>query len=514
MDNHSPIVRVMAIIAFLTIAILARQPALGTAQNSSDALLKQKIGQLFIIGFPGKEVGSELKSHLADYPFGNFILFKRNISSPEQTLLLTQQLNSVLKESGLPSPLIAIDQEGGVVSRIPIFPRLPSAQSLGKAELKNSVEVFADETASILANTGINLNLAPVLDLVDTNADSFISTRSYSSDPRAVAQFGYAYGKEMILNGVIPTAKHFPGSLNITSDPHHHASTIDKTLDKLRSTEMTPFFDFAKLGRFSAIMLSHFHYTAFNSMPLPASLSKEVMQYLRKDVGFRGLIVTDDFQMNGVKSVLSSSESAFLALQAGADIVMLSYSQQDQKKAFDRVLKGIESGEISIQEIDEKISRIRFVKSFLNINKQKQRPDWNSKKLLALDEKIVDQHIQDEIGHIPKKAHGCLINDKSLIAKAVVAELDRLSKGYRVVDADKVEQNSSCDFFVSILFSKQSIQRFNEIKKRISNKRIVGVNLGSPARISKEFSADIIDLYFPHTSAPKKIAELIKGSAI
>lgn len=479
----------------------------------SDGSLTKMIGQLFLIGVPSVTANDDLLKQLDEYPFGNFIFFHRNIKNPAQTKKLSSDLKNYYHSRSLPTPLLAIDQEGGSVTRIPFYPLLPSPQSLGQSLVKNSVQTIASETGRLLYESGLNLNLAPVLDLGSISSSSFVSTRSYSDNPNEMARYAYEYSKELILNRVIPTAKHFPGSLNIAADPHNTSFIYSRTISELNTTELIPFYSFAKLGRFSAVMLAHYSYTAFDNDGTPASMSKNVISYLRDKIKFNGLIITDDFQMKGASSVLSPPEAAFKSLQAGADMVLLSYSLKDQKAAFDRVFTAVKSGEMTYESLQSKLSRISYVKSFLTIKEDRTPASWSSKKLLTLDSEIVDSRIKKIGSQLSKSSKYCVVSSKSHFAKKLVAELEAQNI---VVESIKPEQTVSkinCPSIIYTIFSQKSAHAFHSYRLNNIGLNIKAINTSSPAHVIKEDSPYVMDLLFPHSTAAKKIAELLNNSA-
>lgn len=507
--------------AFFILTILACQQALcrgielrkavQTAALPADA--DEKIGQLFLIGFPGQRLSPEVTMHIQKHKFGNFILFRRNISSPRQLKELTSSLHSSLLGQNLPMPLIAVDQEGGRVTRIPTFPKLPSPQSIGRVEDHHSSYEFAKESGRILRESGVNLNLAPVLDLGSPRLNSFISSRSFSDDSDSVDRYGYLYGKAMIENGVVPTAKHFPGSSNVSADPHHQTYSVLRSKAELIKHEINAFKSFTRLGRFAAIMLSHYHYTAFDQEYKPASLSNNVISYLRNDLNFKGLIVTDDFQMDGVRALLNPAESAFQALKSGADLVMLTYSPKDQIQALNRLKTGILNNEISWAEIDQKLERIRFVKSHIKGPLSHRTPaSWQSPSLLQLDEELVEEHLSQLPAKFFNKGLVCILGQKHSSALELELELKRRGIQFAKINPKKFEPR--CKKTISFIWGQGSYGLFTEVQKMFPKIDNFGINIGNPSLVTEKDSSKVVNLYFPHTSAPKKIAELLESSAI
>lgn len=479
----------------------------------SDSALRLKIGQLFIIGMPGTELGVETKKYLTDYPFGNFVFFKRNIISPNQTRLFTDSIQNFLADQKRPLALIGIDQEGGLVSRIPTQPTLPSVQSIGEFNSSGAVETFGTSTGKILSSSGFNINFAPVLDLGGIDKNSFIASRSYSEDPAEVQIFAWEYSKGLIANTIVPTAKHFPGSYGVPVDPHVMNFTVKKTIEQLKQKELFPFTRFAQLGRFSAVMMSHFHYTAFDSEIIPASLSKNAMGYLRNELLFKGIIITDDLQMAGAKNLYSPAEASFRSLKAGADLVMLAYSQKDQIASFERVLQAVQSGEISEQSIDEKISRISFIKSYL-AKAKRSAPNWQDSDLAKLDQLIVDSRLKEMRmpSALPKKV--CYLETKHKIGKGFSAELKKRGISAEVItNKSSISQMQLCSYTFYFIYDQRSASAYASVSQEFDSSKKIGINIGSPHLVANIRDKSVVNLLFPHSSVPKKLADLIARSA-
>ncbi len=329
---------------------------------------EEKVGQLFIVGFPQTHIDPELEKFISRYKPGSYLLFKRNIKSAEQIRALNDSLYRLsFKVAKLP-PLIAIDQEGGAVSRLPINPAPPNALAVGQTQSPLMAEEMGLITGKFLREVGFNMNLAPVLDIADPFGASFIGVRSFGSDPQLVKDLGVAYSKGLLKARVVPTAKHFPGSGNLKADPHFKVVENNSSLDSIYKKDLEPYRGYSALGPAAAIMLSHYIYPALDDKKEPASFSKKIIQdILRKELNYKGLVITDDLQMQGSKQLLRPEVAALKALQAGADIVMLTYSFPDQEKAFSFILSSLKKGDLSKVEVDQKLKRILTAKAFANL---------------------------------------------------------------------------------------------------------------------------------------------------
>lgn len=350
-------------------------PHLSTAQESAaepteieqkiaSLSLEKKVGQLFIIGFPQTSVDERLSQHLITYHFNAFLLFKRNIASLSQLENLNQSLYSLGARSGLPLPIVAVDQEGGFVSRIPIQPMVPSALSIGLTKSTLVAEKLGEEVGKILLKLGFNMNLAPVLDISSPNEKSFIGIRSFGGDPQLVADLGTAYSKGLQKSLVVPTAKHFPGLGSIKEDPHEITISRKDSFKELAGQDLVPFQSYSSLGRYTAIMLSHMSYPHLDESNEPASFSKKIIStWLRKELGYDGLVITDDLHMKASSEKIPLTEGAIRALEAGADMIMLSWSFREQANTYQKVLSAYKTGRLSMADLDEKLKRILSVKA-------------------------------------------------------------------------------------------------------------------------------------------------------
>ncbi|HWU43163.1 MAG TPA: glycoside hydrolase family 3 protein, partial [Bdellovibrio sp.] len=358
-------------------ALVPAQPAQNKTYDKiidekiSQMTLEEKVGQLFIVGFPQSKIDNKLSQFISKYKPGSFLIFKRNIQSLSQIRTLNSDIyQAAYKATTLP-PLIAIDQEGGAVSRLPIDPAQPNAFSIGQTQSPLIAEEMGYQTGLFLREVGFNMNLAPVLDVADPFSTSFIGVRSFGPNPVLVKDLGIAYSKGLLRSRVIPTAKHFPGTGNLKADPHSMIVTNSSPISSLKKIDLVPFEGFASLGENVAVMLSHSIYPALDPSQEPASFSSKIStELLRADLKYSGLVLTDDLQMKGSRELLLPEKAAIKALKAGADIVMLTWSFTEQEKAIRAAREAVRSGEISTEELNTKLRRILTVKGFANVYKK------------------------------------------------------------------------------------------------------------------------------------------------
>lgn len=331
--------------------------------------LQQKIGQLLIIGFDGTEINEHVKRAIRDYNVGNIILFKRNFKSPKQFYNLNKELqNLALKESGIPL-FIALDQEGGMVTRITNGATFfPGNMALSAGGNEEDAYLYGRYLGEELKALGINLNLAPVLDVNNNKNNPVIGVRSYGEDPVRVSNLGTAYIKGLQENGIIATAKHFPGHGDTEIDSHSALSSVNHNKDRLESIELYPFREAIRNG-IKAIMSAHIMFPAYEKRRLPATLSSKILiDLLRNELEFKGLIITDCMEMKAIDNYFGTIEAAAMSVNAGADMICISHTEEKQLKSLNRIKEKIKNGEINEKRIDESVKRIIEFKNQWDIN--------------------------------------------------------------------------------------------------------------------------------------------------
>lgn len=312
----------------------------------------EKVGQMMMIGIQGDTVTDDSLYMLHQYHIGGVILFDRNLVSAEQTKKLNEDLQ-VQAEEKVPL-FIGIDEEGGDVVRGRSFIQPPSSQrQIGAAGDLTAAEGVANRTAKELRELGFNVNFAPV-------ADVGTSSRSFSTDPETVKKFVLASVQGYKKNRMIYAMKHFPGIGRSTVDSHKDVSEITASRERLAASDIVPFkavIDAAQPEDYF-ILVSHLKYPAYDA-DNPASLSKAVQtDLLRGELGYRGIIVTDDMEMGAVAKYASFRDVGVRAVQAGADIVLVCHEYAHETDVYLGLLDAVESGEIPMERIDESVRRI------------------------------------------------------------------------------------------------------------------------------------------------------------
>jgi len=335
--------------------------------------LRKKIGQLFMVGFDALEPNEHITRLIQQHKVGGIILFRRNVESPEQVAALCQRLQEINAQVSDVPLLIALDQEGGMVMRIEegVTP-IPSAMAFQAAGSVHDCEQLQRISGEEMRQIGINMMLAPVLDVNNNPANPVIGVRAFGEDADTVIQYGMAALRGLKSAGVITTAKHFPGHGDTSTDSHFALPLVPHDKARLDAVELPPFKAAIAQG-VDAIMTAHVVFPAIEKQPgMPATLSKAVLtDLLRGELGFKGVIISDCLEMaaiaNGI-GVKGVTEGAIKTLQAGADIALISHLEERQQAAMDAVFAAVESGVISVEQINESVQRIQKLKQLKAVN--------------------------------------------------------------------------------------------------------------------------------------------------
>lgn len=332
---------------------------------------EEKIWQLFITTpeditgvHTATRAGDTTKEALEKYPVGGICYFADNLEDQQQAVEMLSKTQSYSK-----TPLfMCVDEEGGSVSRAGSNEELevtqfPSPAEYGSAGDLTAVFSMGTTLAKELKALGFNLNFAPVADIITNPNNTEIGHRSYSTDPETAAAMVSAMTEGLRRGGMLSCLKHFPGHGSTEGDSHEGTSVSTRTLEELRENEWLPFR--AGIGQGAAfVMLSHL--TNENLSTLPASLSPEVVNYLRQELGFEGIIITDSLQMKAITGHYGADRAAILALQAGVDMLLM---PNDVEKAYNGITAALESGELTWERIDQSVLRILTAKYAFEIIK-------------------------------------------------------------------------------------------------------------------------------------------------
>lgn len=319
-------------------------------------------GQLFMIGLPGPRLDDSTLTLIREFRINKFIYFKRNVADRQQLRQLTRDLKKACKENGLGVPLVAIDQEGGTVTRLPPpFIQFPDARVMAEsAEPEKAVVAYASSCAAELKSIGVNYNLAPVLDVCETGKEYFMEKRALGSDPGKVARLGCLIINEMQKKGIAASAKHFPGLGSAVVDPHFVLPLVQKTETEIRRHDLVP-FQMAIEAKVATIMTSHTIYRHLDPEN-PATLSEKILtQLLRKELRFEGVIITDDLEMGAIEKQQDIGTAALQAFRAGSDLLLICHSHDKIIKAVAQLAAAVEKDSLLKARMTDSIRRLRVM---------------------------------------------------------------------------------------------------------------------------------------------------------
>ena len=315
-------------------------------QNMS---LQEKVGQVIIAYFTGPEFTARLAQELQEVPLGGVILYSAagNIEKPAQVAALTEKIQKTAMDNGCLPLFIAIDQEGGSVARltegVTVF---PGNMALGAADSTELARAGAGVIGRELRILGINLNFAPVVDVNNNPDNPVIGIRSFGSTPEKVARLGAATVDPYLTAGVLPTAKHFPGHGDTAVDSHYGLPLIPHDLGRLKTLELKPFQAMMEAG-VPAVMMAHILVPGLTGGDgLPASLSAGAVRYLREEMGFDGLVITDSMSMAAITENWGLGEASVMAFKAGVDIILfgpwINIRPDDRQEIFKALTAAVE----------------------------------------------------------------------------------------------------------------------------------------------------------------------------
>ena len=367
--------------------------------------LKKKIGQMIMAGFPSPFIDEQAKNLLRDFYVGNFIYFSRNVESVEQVAALSKELSDLTYDTLGLCPFISMDQEGGLVSRlvegaalIPGAAAMSAAvKTLDEASL-SKVEGLCYGLGQILRAAGINIDLAPDMDVNIEPKNPVIGARSFGDDPVRVGLLGAKMEQGLRRAGVMGSIKHFPGHGNTASDSHLGIPVNDTDLETLLTTEFKTFEEAIKEGA-ECVLSCHVRYTKVDP-EVPATLSKKIQtEILRDRFGFKGLLLTDCLEMDAIRANYPNGEGAVRAIEAGVDILTISHTYAAVKEAAEAIYRAVETGRLSEARIEESYQRILKFKEAKGLM-TKQEIDPEAAKALCFDQEKLDMALEMSLASV------------------------------------------------------------------------------------------------------------------
>lgn len=365
--------------------------------------LEEKVGQIFIVAFredssshPITSLDAITKQQIHDFNPGGVVLFSENIDTIPQT----QKLIKDMQENSKIPMFIAVDEEGGRISRIGNNPkmhstRIPPANIIGLADDPELAYQAGTVLGKELSSLGFNMNFAPVADVNTNPQNPVIGDRSYGSDPYKVGTIVQEISKGMQDQGVCSVLKHFPGHGDTSFDSHHGQVVINHDIERLRQIELIPFEKGIQSGA-DGVMTAHIMLPNIIGEDLPATLSGIILTgLLREELGHEKLIITDAMNMKAISKYWSSSDAAVMAFMAGADIILMPSSLDE---AYTGVLEAVKNGEITEERLNESLKRILTAKLQRNILGNRKPASDPEIVLGCLEHQYIVEKIEQKAG--------------------------------------------------------------------------------------------------------------------
>jgi beta-N-acetylhexosaminidase len=328
--------------------------------------LRALLCQLIMIEFSGTELPKEYVRDFGLHPWGGVILFASNIDHEDQLRALTAHLQHISLENPPHVPIfVAVDQEGGIVSRFSFESMTPLCgnMALGATGVPQNAYESGRICASELLDAGINVDFAPDIDVNNNPANPIIGARSFGESPELVSEMGRFAIRGMREGGIIPAAKHFPGHGDTTMDSHSSLPIVNRSKEELLSIEIAPFMT-AIEEQVEMIMTAHIIFPALEpSGTIPATLSKAILtDFLREELHYDGVIITDSMAMKAITSHFGYEEAAVRAFEAGADMVLLCGSTEQQLSSLDVLEESVKAGRLSRARLEKSCARLFALK--------------------------------------------------------------------------------------------------------------------------------------------------------
>jgi beta-N-acetylhexosaminidase len=501
--------------------------------RKGDALLKAEAGQFLFVGISDTTLSPRTAKDLKEIKPGAVILFKRNITSIPATSALTSALQKASREYSNQTLIIATDQEGGKIARVEMNPPMPSPLALGLTKDRRLVEAISYETGKFLRYLGFNMNLAPVLDILSSSGITFIGERSFGFDAQTVSELGVAFAEGQLRAGVLPTSKHFPGAGVLTKDPH-----VEKVSSAHFSADaLNPFRQFSGLFP-SAIMLSHSSYPTLDSTGVPATFSKKIVSdILIKQLGYKGLIVTDDLRMGATMSSnlslqareSSVGELAVKSFLAGADLLMITWGPLEQTAARDALFNAVKTGRIPRAVFDARVKKVAGIKQ--QLGPLLRRPaslekinTYDSKTMARLDNQVLQKNLAEEFHRIikPKTSERFVVVGRT---QQFRMDFERAMGhpvgGLAVQDFFKISSGSSqetallqkYDCVIFPIYTHKDALFLSSVSKEVRLKTIA-INFASPGLVDESSLRGLVNLFHPHRNTAFALGKILSGSSL
>lgn len=420
-------------------------------KDVNEMTINELVGQTIMCGLPYDYLDNESKEFIKKYNIGNFILFARNYKDTNGMKKFMKDLYEFSLDNVSSFPLVSIDQEGGMVTRLfkdVTFPASPLTTSL--SSVKDACLITGRIIGEDMMKLGLNLNLAPCLEINHELKSHLVNVRSYGYNKEMVIKGARSFIDGLHESNCLSCLKHFPGAGKSTKDSHLELPIIEDKKEDIMNEEMYPFL---KLMDNDSIMSSHCLFKSFDDVPTTLS-RKFLTDFLRGEVGFKGLVISDGMEMKAIYDHYGIEKGCIMALNAGCDILLVCHEKELQEKAINAVRNAVKNGEIDLEELKAKVRRI---------NEAKKRTSVGLKKYLNFDKpyeiKEEDHRIMEDIvfssftlfyGKAPIYTKDALIyTPKAIVGSIVEEEFNSrdLTKALRkIFDNEIIEFNEETDF--------------------------------------------------------------------
>ena len=328
--------------------------------------LEEKVGQMIISGIEGDSFSSEIENLITKQKVGGIIFLKKNLTNPHRSIALINAIKEQIKLEKY-HLFLSVDQEGGRVTRLPGLLDQPTNLEIGR---KND-EVLTFGIGALLAMQvkafGMNMDYAPVIDVNSNPNNPVIGDRAFGDDVQIVSNLGVETMQGIQSENVVSVIKHFPGHGDTDVDSHMELPVIYKTLEDLKSLELIPFQEAIANGA-DVVMVAHILMPNIDNR-FPSSMSEDIITgILRNQLGFEGVIVTDDMTMDAIEDNYEMGEAAVQAIKAGNDIVLIAHEYNNIQRAIEAIVQAVKDGEITVERINESVDRIIKLKEKYKLN--------------------------------------------------------------------------------------------------------------------------------------------------
>lgn len=332
--------------------------------------MEEKIGQMIMIGIDGYTLDDQDKALIQDQRVGGIIILGENVKDSDQLIKLNNEIKSVNKSKNNIPIFISVDEEGGIVSRMPVeIKNLPNAKDIGDTQNVDLATKVGSAIGERVKAFGFNIVNAPVMDINSNPKNPVIGVRSFGNNKEIVTKMGVAEMKSIQAQGIIPVIKHFPGHGDTSVDSHKGLPVVNNDLNVLKERELVPFKNAIDNGA-DVTMVAHILLPKIDSEN-PATFSKTIItDMLRHNLGFHGVVITDDMTMDAIAGNYNIGDAAVKSIQAGSDIILVCHGYGAKVNVINAITEAVKNGKISEDRINQSVTRILSLKTKYHLKDQ------------------------------------------------------------------------------------------------------------------------------------------------